>query len=421
MRGVGRAPELVPNPRPRTPRFRPPASPALVGLYPLHAVLAAVVAGLIAGPRTPAVILVIVVAAGAAGAALMRRAGVLEVPLTPVDDEELERLGVERPERLDVPASRVGAVLCVAAIAVLAGAVVAEERLTALDRSALTPHEDVRLTGFVTAAPRVRASGTTVVPLRLSGPVTGAAGGPLGAPGPGDGAADEPLGTPGPGDFAAGGSLRGREPVAGAAGDPRGEAVLVRAPDRIRLPRVRVGDEVAVRGDLRRPDGFERRGNVHGVVEAEAVRATGRTRGSPVDAARRRAEDALAAGQRPEAAALARGMVLGQDAALPDDLREAFRDAGLAHLLAASGQNVMLLATLVLALATAAGVMLRGRLALALLAVALYVPLAGAGPSIQRAGIMGAAGRRRGGTRCSSPPSRRSSSTRARSMTSAGS
>src|SRR5829696_10325139 len=52
----------------------------------------------------------------------------------------------------------------------------------------------------------------------------------------------------------------------------------------------------------------------------------------------------------------------------------------------------MLLAILALAIGAAAGIGLRARLILALALVALYVPLAGAGPSIQRAGMMGAAG-----------------------------
>ena len=72
-------------------------------------------------------------------------------------------------------------------------------------------------------------------------------------------------------------------------------------------------------------------------------------------------------------------------------MREDFRASGLAHLLAASGTNVALLAALVLAVATAAGLGLTGRLVLALVAIAAYVPLAGGGPSIQRAGVMGAA------------------------------
>ena len=72
-------------------------------------------------------------------------------------------------------------------------------------------------------------------------------------------------------------------------------------------------------------------------------------------------------------------------------MREDFRRSGLAHLLAASGQNVMLLAALALALLAAAGLG-RARLLVVLALIALYVPLAGAGPSIQRAGVMGAAG-----------------------------
>src|SRR3954462_11137591 len=51
----------------------------------------------------------------------------------------------------------------------------------------------------------------------------------------------------------------------------------------------------------------------------------------------------------------------------------------------------MLLATLVLGVAAVIGLALRVRLALVLAAIALYVPLAGGGPSIQRAGGMGAA------------------------------
>src|SRR5262249_46505640 len=64
----------------------------------------------------------------------------------------------------------------------------------------------------------------------------------------------------------------------------------------------------------------------------------------------------------------------------------------LAHLVAASGQNVMLLAALVLAICAAIGVGLRARLVLVLAMIAVYVPLAGAGPSIQRGGGLGGAG-----------------------------
>jgi competence protein ComEC len=131
------------------------------------------------------------------------------------------------------------------------------------------------------------------------------------------------------------------------------------------------------------------------VLAAESVRATGRRRGGlagAVDAVRRRAEDALTVGVPGPEAALVRGMALGQDDALGERAREEFRAAGLAHLVAASGANVMLLAALALGLAAVAGVPWRVRLVAVLGLIALYVPLAGAGPSIQRAGVMGAAG-----------------------------
>ena len=73
-------------------------------------------------------------------------------------------------------------------------------------------------------------------------------------------------------------------------------------------------------------------------------------------------------------------------------LRADFRDSGLAHLLAVSGQNVMLLAALAAAPLSAAGLGPRARAAALLWLILAYVPLAGAGPSLQRAGVMGAAG-----------------------------
>jgi competence protein ComEC len=309
-------------------------------------VLAGLVAGLLAGPRWPGATVALTLALGggaavAARVAIARAAGVVGGAGTAgVGPSVHDMRELEGPP----PLGRLAALLSVAAVAVLLGAVVADARLAALDRTVLRPHDGATVRGFVVEAPRTRARGVRVAPVRLGG---------------------------------------------------AGERVLVRAEPRTRWPRVRVGDEVEARGELRALEGwegFERRRNVHAVLEADRVIATGRSRGSPLDAARRRAEDALGAGLRPEQAALARGMVLGQDHALSEDLRDAFRASGLSHLVAASGTNVMLLAGLVLGIASILGIGLRARLGIALVAVALYVPIAGAGPSIQRAGVMGAAG-----------------------------
>ncbi len=62
------------------------------------------------------------------------------------------------------------------------------------------------------------------------------------------------------------------------------------------------------------------------------------------------------------------------------------------HLTAVSGENVTLLALLAMPILAMFGVPLRERLLWTIGLIAVYVPLAGSGPSIQRAGVMGAIG-----------------------------
>jgi competence protein ComEC len=110
------------------------------------------------------------------------------------------------------------------------------------------------------------------------------------------------------------------------------------------------------------------------------------------EAIRGRAEAALGRGMPAREAELARGFVLGEDEAIDAETVEDFRRAGLSHLLAVSGQNVALLALLAMPLLAAFGIPLRARLVWILAAIVVYVPLAGAGPSILRAGVMGGLG-----------------------------
>jgi competence protein ComEC len=176
-----------------------------------------------------------------------------------------------------------------------------------------------------------------------------------------------------------------------------GERVMLRIREAVRWPRTATGALVLVHGRLRRLGPFESfyalRG-AHAAISLDAAAATGQRRGGfagMVDDVRGRAESALRRGLPPAQAALVRGMVLGQDQALDARTRQEFQAAGLSHILAASGENVALLLALGLPLLAWSGFGLRGRLVGALLLIALYVPLAGGGPSIQRAGAMGAA------------------------------
>jgi competence protein ComEC len=190
-----------------------------------------------------------------------------------------------------------------------------------------------------------------------------------------------------------------------AAGRLRGARLLLRVPRWGRLPpNIEIGEELALTGRLHAlreapGAGFDfaahlRRRGVSGELFLDRAVATRRRRGGAaglLDRMRRRAERAVAAGLPKTEAALARGMVLGQDEQINESTRQDWRDSGLAHLLAVSGQNVMLLVALAVPLLALArfGPQARGAALLGL--VALYVPLAGAGPSLQRAGIMGVA------------------------------
>lgn len=172
--------------------------------------------------------------------------------------------------------------------------------------------------------------------------------------------------------------------------------LLVHAPGPVAdLP---IGREVVAAGDLRAPRPWESaylaRAGIARVLDASRITLTGRRRGGIgglVDGIRDRATAALGSGTAPAPAALLRGFVLGQDDRIDTATVNDFRRSGLAHLLAVSGENVALLALLAAPILGLLGVPLRPRIACLLGLIALYVVLTGAGPSIQRAGAMGAA------------------------------
>jgi competence protein ComEC len=173
--------------------------------------------------------------------------------------------------------------------------------------------------------------------------------------------------------------------------------LLVEAPEPV--PELPVGREVRARGTLREPPPWQaeylRQYGIGEVLEAERIELTSRRRGGVAalaDTVRDRAEAALERGMPEPEAALARGFVLGQDDRIDPETIDDFKRSGLAHLLAVSGQNVLLLALLAVPILAALNMSLRARLVCVLALIALYVPVTGAGPSIQRAGVMGAAG-----------------------------
>jgi competence protein ComEC len=173
--------------------------------------------------------------------------------------------------------------------------------------------------------------------------------------------------------------------------------VLVIAPEPVgELP---VGSEVHATGVLQLPEPWRvpylrRQGIAMTLRVDRIVRGTGQRAGLMgwIDDVRARAETALGRGMPEREAALARGFVLGEDDRIDARTRDDFQRTSLTHLLAVSGQNVILLGVLAWPLLALFGLPLRARLVGVLCLIAIYVPVTGAGPSIQRAGVMGAAG-----------------------------
>ena len=235
--------------------------------------------------------------------------------------------------------------LVIALVACLTGLLVGGARLDAIDRGALHAHpgERVRVDGFVAGVPRRNGS---EVDLRVDSP-------------------------------------EGRVLV--VAPEPLGE-----------LP---VGSEIRAEGTLETPEpwraAYLRRQGIAMTLRTDRIEPRPGRRGGLtgwINQVRERAEQALGRGVPEREAALARGFVLGEDDRIDQRTREDFQRSNLTHLLAVSGENVILLCVLAWPLLALLGLTLRARLIGALCLIAIYVPVTGAGPSIQRAGVMGAAG-----------------------------
>jgi len=137
-----------------------------------------------------------------------------------------------------------------------------------------------------------------------------------------------------------------------------------------------------------------RRHGVHLVLRVDEWRVVGHRHGlgGVADSLRGRLERTIARGLRGDRAAVVEGVVLGDDGGLPEGLRGRFRAAGLYHLLAVSGENVILVVMSVLVAAWLVGLPRLLAQVAALAAIGGYVLAVGAQPSVIRAGIAASLG-----------------------------
>lgn len=164
-----------------------------------------------------------------------------------------------------------------------------------------------------------------------------------------------------------------------------------------------LGERLRVSGRLRpaaRPDApgwwrrwLERQG-IAARLRPASLRADGRRGGlrGLRDRWRRWAAARAGAGLSGDRRELVRGMALGGGSGLSEGAAEAFRDAGLWHLLAVSGQNVTVVAIAALALLRALGLRRRAAVAGAAAVMAVYCLACEGGASVARAGVVGGLG-----------------------------
>ena len=95
-------------------------------------------------------------------------------------------------------------------------------------------------------------------------------------------------------------------------------------------------------------------------------------------------DDALS-GVDKRGGSLVAGLAIGDESALPGELKDQMRVSGLAHLTAVSGGNVAIVLALVVLICTLVGIKLWGRVALCLGALGFYVILVQPQPSVVRA------------------------------------
>jgi competence protein ComEC len=136
-----------------------------------------------------------------------------------------------------------------------------------------------------------------------------------------------------------------------------------------------------------------RRQGIHVVLHVDEWHVVGRRGGigGVADGLRAWLRRASAPGLAGERRAVLEGVVLGDDAGLSAGLKTSFRRSGLYHLLAVSGQNVVLIALGALGLVSLLGFpRVAGHVA-ALAAIGAYVLAVGPQPSVIRAAVSGIA------------------------------
>jgi competence protein ComEC len=183
--------------------------------------------------------------------------------------------------------------------------------------------------------------------------------------------------------------------IGGQTRPVRGEALIQAR----RFPAYSYGDRLRVTGRLQEAPVFDdfdyraylARQGIHSLMRQASTELIASGRGSPfwslIYGLRARGSVLLNRVLPEPTASVANGMLLGIEGGIADDLYDAYRTAGVAHVIVISGSNISLLAG-VLAFLIARPLGRRRAVLPVVIGVLLYVLVAGAQPPAVRAGLM---------------------------------
>lgn len=183
--------------------------------------------------------------------------------------------------------------------------------------------------------------------------------------------------------------------------EPRWGMIQLRVP---RFPQYRYGDEVLVSCDIKHPDADHVQGDfnygrylrIQGIdwvcedVHIQRLRYRRRyTWRAGIIWLRQQVGEVVSAIWPEPHASLIAGILYGARVGLPDDIKEQFSHVGLTHIMAVSGYNVTIVASVVMALLRGVGIGRKQAFGFVGVGVGVFVLFVGASASAVRAGIMG--------------------------------
>jgi competence protein ComEC len=166
-------------------------------------------------------------------------------------------------------------------------------------------------------------------------------------------------------------------------------------------PGYKYGDEIIVECNLEKPksinnfayDQYLARFDIYSVCYYPQIKRINSDKGSffykNILIVKQKLRSIINLGLSEPESSLARATMLGDRRGMPEDLRQAFAQTGLSHIIAISGLHITLLATITMSMLLAVGLWRRWAFYATTLILIFYIVMSGSSASAVRSGVMG--------------------------------